>query len=208
MIALSSSSAVRLKGRPVGSGNKAGLEAMREDDPDSELVQAAQAGDTSAYEELVGKYEKKVFSLAYRILGQRSTAEDVVQETFLQAYLDLPYFRGKSSFRTWLFQIAYHRALDSYRARKREATISLDALQAGGWQKGEEDYAEKEETRLLLETLLSRLTPRERALVTMKYLNGFSYVEISRIVGDKPGSLKVSLHRIMKKLRDIWKEGL
>src|SRR6201981_1924793 len=90
------------------------------------LVQAAKAGDVSAFEELVRRYDRNVFRIAQHITHNREDAEDVVQDAFLKAYENLPQFQGQSKFYTWLVRIAVNEALMKLRRRRPERMVSLD----------------------------------------------------------------------------------
>ena len=94
--------------------------------PDEILVKKSQKGDYLSFEELVKRYEKKIYSLAYRIMGNKEDASDVLQETFLQAFKKLAGFKGKAKFSTWLYRIAVNICLMRKRKRKKMKTVSLD----------------------------------------------------------------------------------
>src|SRR5271156_6964653 len=99
-------------------------QVVKEDEP--VLVAAAKAGDISAFETLVGRYESKIFRLAQNITQNREDAEDVMQEAFLKAYEHLSGFQGNSRFYTWLVRIAVNQALMKLRKRKSDRSVSLD----------------------------------------------------------------------------------
>src|SRR5882724_738652 len=107
----------------LNSGASSGL--------DTELVLRAQAGDLEAFEVLTNRYERRIYSLAFRILRQEQDAEDVTQQTFLSAIENLKGFRGEASFATWLLRIATHAALKVIRKRKGLATVSLEEATEG-----------------------------------------------------------------------------
>src|SRR5436190_22986690 len=90
------------------------------------LVHAAKAGDISAFEELVKRYDRNVFRIAQHITQNREDAEDVVQDAFLKAYQNLGQFQGNSKFYTWLVRIAVNEALMKLRKRKSDKTVSMD----------------------------------------------------------------------------------
>ena len=90
------------------------------------LVQAAQQGDISAFEQLVSRYDRNVFRIAQHITQNREDAEDVVQDAFLKAYQKLDQFQGNSKFYTWLVRIAVNEALMRLRKRKTDKTVSMD----------------------------------------------------------------------------------
>src|SRR4051812_25702854 len=93
---------------------------------ESELVTQARAGDTTAFNELVRRYEGKIFRLALHVTQNREDAEDVLQEAFLKAYEHLDQFKGDSKFYTWIVRIAVNQALMKLRRRKTDKTVSMD----------------------------------------------------------------------------------
>ena len=94
---------------------------------DEILINRSREGDYSAFEELVKRYEQKIYNLAYRMMGNQADASDVLQETFLQALRKIKDFKGKSLFSTWVYRIAVNLCLMKKRRRKIEKTVSLDA---------------------------------------------------------------------------------
>src|SRR6266540_735920 len=90
------------------------------------LVEAARAGDTSAFEELVRRYDRNVFRIAQHITQNREDAEDVVQDAFVKAYTNLKQFQGQSKFYTWLVRIAVNEALMKLRRRRPDRMVSID----------------------------------------------------------------------------------
>src|SRR5271165_1260695 len=90
------------------------------------LVHAAKAGDISAFEELVKRYDRNIFRIAQHITQNREDAEDVVQDAFLKAYENLEQFQGNSKFYTWLVRIAVNESLMKLRRRRSDRTVSLD----------------------------------------------------------------------------------
>jgi len=102
---------------------------MKESNPEgheNELVARARSGDTDRFEALVNFYERRIHQIAYRIVENAQDAEDVLQETFLNAFENLQRFRGESSFYTWTVQIAVNAALQRVNRRRRPPTVSLD----------------------------------------------------------------------------------
>ncbi|MCS7337655.1 MAG: sigma-70 family RNA polymerase sigma factor, partial [Verrucomicrobiae bacterium] len=138
---------------------------MQDTTPDSELVRRAKAGELAAFEELTNRYERRVYTLALRIVGNQQDAEDVTQQTFLSVLDHIGEFRGDSSFATWLFRVATNAALKVLRKRRGLDTVSLEEAtepQAesdkiphpeyiADWRQSPDTLAQQAETRQLLE---------------------------------------------------------
>ncbi len=138
---------------------------------DGELVQRAKAGDLNAFEVLTTRYERRVYSLAMRILRQEQDAEDVTQQAFLSVVENLARFREESSFATWLYRIATFAALKVIRKRKGLDTVSLEEATEpredydsiphpeyiADWKQSPEELVERNETQRLLDDALVKL---------------------------------------------------
>src|SRR5262245_44979563 len=115
------------------------------------LVQAAQAGDVGAFEQLLKKYDRNVFRIALHITQNREDAEDVVQDAFLKAYQKLDQFQGNSKFYTWVVRIAVNEALMKLRKRKGDRTVSMDQeveTEDGTVPRDFADWIDRKSTRL------------------------------------------------------------
>lgn len=166
-------------------------------------------GDLKAFEELVRSYEKNVYQLALRILGNREDAEDAAQEVFLKAYRSLSRFQGDSKFSVWLYRIVTNQCTDMLRARKRRPVQSLSVQNDDG----EEDELPVPDERFSPEKLLDRKLTREavqrglnslsdesRQILLLRELRGLSYEEIGQALGLEPGTVKSRIFRARKKL--------
>ena len=189
--------------------------AAATEDPDGHLVERAQAGDARAFEALVRRYERWVFTLALRMVGDRGEAEDVAQDVFLKAYAGLPGFRGSSRFSTWLYAIASHHCLNhlASRARRPVPESSLrppgsDADESPGPVERLADEApradvllERQETARQVQEALLGLTEDHRLILVLREIQGLSYEEIARTVGVEVGTVRSRLHRARMALR-------
>ncbi len=179
---------------------------------DELLVSAAKQGDRAAFGELVRRYERKVYSLAYRYTGDPDDAADLAQEAFLKAFCALRTFHGRSSFSTWLYRVTANVCLDALRSRRRRRTLSLDQARPGGEGDREWDLAdpgadlqEQVQRREVHETILravGRLGPEQRMVVILRDFQGLSYQEISQILRLHLGTVKSRLNRARLALRD------
>ena len=185
-------------------------------DDDRGLVERVQAGDVAAFEVLVRRYERWVFTLAFRMVGDRQEAEDLAQDVFLKAYRGLRGFRGASRFSTWLYAIASHHCLNylaSSAARlRREAwdpdpvgdrggdvPSVLDRLPDGG--PGPDVIAENRDLRQTIQNELARLLEGHRLVLVLRDVQGMSYDEIAETLGIELGTVRSRLHRARTDLK-------
>ena len=171
-------------------------------DPDIELVDAALGGDESAFEELVRRYQRRIFSLVARMIGTPDDAPDIVQRVFLRAYSKLGSFRRRSTFKTWLYSIAINLSRNELRSRKRwgfkevveEGTAVVDA--------GMDERLIRSERRKILSSLLDGLPPKQKAVLTLRVYEEMSFQQIAEAVGISENSAKVNFHHAVRRLQD------
>lgn len=165
-------------------------------------VVKAKAGDQSAYERLYHTHHQNVFWHCLRITKNPADAEDVTQQVFLQAYLNLAGFRGECRFGTWLFRIATYESLLHLRKR-RHTEISLDELHetAANYLVGQGFNSSGILRRLFVSELLQRLPERTRTLVFLRHVSGWTQKELTNWLGIPLGTTKAQLSRARKALR-------
>ena len=173
-------------------------------EPDSLWVQRTLAGDTQAFGELVRRYERDVFNLAYRMLNDWGEAEDAAQEAFLRAYAHLNRYDQQRSFKTWLLSIASNHCIDRLR-RRRLTMLSLDeplpphpALTSDI--PGPEEAALANERSAQVQALLDELNPDYRVAVVLRYWYDYSYAEIAEMLGTTESAIKSRLFRARQTL--------
>jgi len=166
------------------------------------LVARARTGDREAFAELVRRYQRLVFAVSYRLLGDPDLAEDVVQDTFIRAFFSLERFRG-TTMRAWLLRIAHNAALDQLRARARRPTVPLE--QAGEHAAFDlpESSIEQAGLRAALEAALAALPVEQRAVVVLADVEGLPYEEIAQALGLPLGTVKSRLARARVRLRTL-----
>lgn len=166
-------------------------------------------GDANAFEHLVHAYEKTVYNLALRTLGNREDAEDVTQEAFLKAYRSLDSFRGDSKFSVWLYRIVSNLCLDLLRSRQRKPTQSLtvedDDGEIGELEISDEHFSpekllDRKLTRESVQRGLSALPDDARQILLLRELQGMSYEEIGQALDLEPGTVKSRIFRARKRL--------
>lgn len=161
-------------------------------------IQAALTGDQGAFECLVEAYKGPVYNLAYRMLGDRESALDAAQETFLRAYVHLESYQPDRKFSAWILSIASHHCIDLLR-RQHLDLVSLDDMEPepalSGPVEEPEGAALRSETHDEVQRLLARLPPGYRAPIILRYWHDLSYNEIAQMMGLSESAVKTRLHR-------------
>jgi len=169
----------------------------------------AKNGNDEGFTNLVEIYQKPVYNLCHRMLGETEAAEDAAQETFLKAYQNLARYDVERSFATWLLSIAAHHCIDRLRRRK-FSSFSIDEDEEGQTELPDrsapdpEDEAVRKQTRERLQSCLQSLEPIDRAAVIMRYWQDSSEIEIAQALKLTVPAVKSRLHRARRSLADIW----
>jgi RNA polymerase sigma-70 factor (ECF subfamily) len=184
-------------------------------DDDYPLVCRAQQGDFAAFDALVAKYGRRLYTLALRIVGRRQDAEEVVQQTFLSVIEHFKDFRHQSRFASWLMRIATNHALVLLRKRSRRRTVPLadDRSQEdydsiphpefiAQWRETPEQIAVQLEARQLLEQALADLDEKYRLVFLLRDVEGLSSTETAEALGISVANVKVRLLRARLRLRE------
>ena len=181
---------------------------------EQQWIDAARRGDQAAFEQLVRRYEKRVFALTGRMCRNPSDAEEAAQETFLAAWQGLPFFRGEASFSTWLYRLASNACVDLLRREGRHqagAGISLDDEESGfdppDPAPSPQALAERAELRQQIEAALAELPPEYRQVLILRELHQRTYDEIAEICSLDLGTVKSRISRGRKRLRKILLES-
>jgi RNA polymerase sigma-70 factor (ECF subfamily) len=176
--------------------------------PEVSWLPQALSGDAQAFTHLVETYQRPVYNLCYRMLGNAEDAEDAAQETFLRAYKSIRRYDSNRPFSTWLLSIAAHYCIDQIR-RARHPVVSIEELPvpdvpdpSPGLEGGLARREEQRRIRLLLE----RLEPVDRAAVVMYYWYDFSYEEIAKALSLTESAIKSRLHRARRAMAQGWLE--
>jgi RNA polymerase sigma-70 factor (ECF subfamily) len=176
------------------------------------LVEGLRLGDENAYEQLVTRFERPVYTLVYRLLSDPSEAADVVQEVFLKVFRKVDSFRGDCSLKTWIYRIAVHEAYNQrrwfQRHRRQETALEateeadvnyVDVLPDPG--RSPFDVTLDHETREQIEYALQRVNPRFRAAVVLRDIEEMSYEEIATVLQTNLGTVKSRILRGREALR-------
>jgi len=197
----------------------------RSQSDDKRCIQLILDGDRNAYQFLVEKYRTKAFSIAFSILRSEHDAEDVVQESFVKAYLSLKDFRGDSAFYTWFYRIVYNMAVDLKRKVSRTSSVSVEPYTPSG-EAGDKPEAHVPEEKLQelnripgpqdellrkqqakrIKEVLGEISDEHRTVIMLREVDGMSYEEIAEVVGVSKGTVMSRLHYARKKLQQALKE--
>lgn len=174
------------------------------------MIKKAAAGDESAFESLVVKYQTPVYRLCFRMVGNAEDAADLTQEAFVKAWRCLEGFQFKSAFSTWLFRLTSNVCLDHLRSRKRSQTVPLIVACEDSEELvidppdpaplPEEQLVLSEEQRCL-QLAMDALEAEERRLLALRVVNDMSYAEIAALLEIKEGTVKSRLSRARERLR-------
>jgi len=171
------------------------------------LIESAAAGDAAAFEQLVTKYEKLVYSVTFRMTGNREDALDLSQDTFVKVWKSLAFFKFESSFSTWIYRIAGNVCLDFLRRQKRtqSLTVSEDEVQLDvpDEQNDPAQMALEHAGQTELTEALNALEPEYRAALTLRAVAGMSYQEIADTLDIQPGTVKSRICRGRERLRKL-----
>lgn len=179
------------------------MRETREKTADVELVGAACAGDRAAYEAIVERYLKEVFSVAVRILGNAADAEDVSQDTFLRAYERLDTYDRNRSFRNWLLKIASNLSINRIRSRGRERRLRLKMAENEGDGTCEPVVPDDVPSPREWAYWLDQIDESQRSAVVLFHFHDLPYTEIAEVLGVPVNTVRTHLYRGRKRLREL-----
>jgi RNA polymerase sigma-70 factor (ECF subfamily) len=174
---------------------------------DEELVAAFQAGDIAAFDVLVGRWDRKIQGVIFRLVGSHEEARDVSQETFLKAYRALGTFKKEARFSSWLYQIAVNATRDRMRRRRRRNDLSLEdvdesaesALRDGS--PSAFDLVESGDLSRLVAAAMADLPDEQREVLILKEYQGLTFPEIAETLAVPLSTVKTRLYRGLGQLR-------
>ena len=182
---------------------------------DEELVARARAKDFGAFEQLLDRYEDKIFRLAYRFVRNETEAKEVLQDTFLSIWRKLDTFKGDAQFGSWLYRVAANTALMRLRAQRRHPEISTEELPIGyldnygqvpppgeNWAKRPDDELQSDELRRHIQSAVDALPEIYRTVFLLRDVEGLSTEETGEILSISVPTVKTRLHRARIALRD------
>ena len=179
---------------------------------EAELIQQSCAGSIDAFEQLILLYEKRVYTIAYKYMGNHEDASDMAQEALIKAYQSIGSFRGEAAFGTWLGKITANRCLDELRKRKKLQTTSLEdtlELEEGCVKKElespavtPEEHAVQQETAAYMQMLIGELKEECRVAIVLREMDGYSYEAIADSLSCSVGTVKSRISRARQYLRE------
>lgn len=182
---------------------------------DHELVTRAQQGSEKAYRELLGRFQRPVFSIIYRMIRDREQAEDLAQETFVRVFNHIDRYDPRYKFSSWIFKIATNLTIDHIR-RKELDTVSIDgsrnavtaeqieatSITIASPDENPEELLEAKQLGEEIESAIGRLRPEYRAAILLRHVDGREYQEIAEILSLPLGTVKTYIHRGRNELRE------
>jgi len=175
---------------------------------DEELVARSQRGDVDSFNELIIRWERPIYALAYRVIGRDEEARDVCQEAFLRAFRALPGFKGQAKFSSWLYRITLNLCRDWIRRQRRapvsqmpEDTDVLEMAAARGPVESIEDLVARRELSAVVEEAMAVLPDEQRTAIILKEYHGMTFQEIADLQGCPLSTVKTRLYQGLAVLR-------
>ena len=175
---------------------------------DEELVALSVQGDHDSFNELVHRWERPIYALAYRTIGREDDARDVCQETFLRAFRALPAFRGDAKFSSWLYRITINLCRDWVRRQRRSPTVQVgedvdlsELAAAQGPTESIEDLVARRDLSQQVERAMAALSADQRTAIVLKEYHGMTFQEIATVLGCPLSTVKTRLYQGMTTLR-------
>ncbi|MGE3177546.1 MAG: RNA polymerase sigma factor [Vicinamibacterales bacterium] len=182
---------------------------------DEELVARSIGGDTESFNELILRWERPIYALAYRTIGREEDARDVCQETFLRAFRALPGFRGQAKFSSWLYRITLNLCRDWMRRERRAPIVQVpddtdvvELAAAAEPSESIEDLVTRRDLTRIVERVMATLPEEQRTAIVLKEYHGLTFQEIAELVGCPLSTVKTRLYQGLAVLRrELAKHG-
>ncbi len=175
---------------------------------DEELVALSIGGDVESFNQLVLRWERPIFALAYRVIGREEEARDVVQETFLRAFRGIGSFRGQAKFSSWVYRIALNLCRDWIRRERRAPILptpeGVDVIELAAEQgpvESIEDLVARNDMSKVVADLMTRLPEEQRTAIILKEYHGMTFQEIADLQGVPLSTVKTRLYQGLNVLR-------
>ena len=175
---------------------------------DDELVTLARGGDAESFNQLILRWERPIYALAYRVIGREEDAKDVCQETFLRAFRALPAFKGQAKFSSWIYRIALNLCRDWIRRKRRAPVMQMpEGVEPGeliadtGPVETIEDLVGRRQLSAVVEEAMALLPEEQRTAIILKEYHGMTFQEIADMQGCPLSTVKTRLYQGLTVLR-------
>jgi RNA polymerase sigma-70 factor (ECF subfamily) len=175
---------------------------------DEELVARSRGGDADSFNQLILRWERPIYALAYRVIGREEDARDVCQETFLRAFRALPGFKGEAKFSSWVYRIALNLCRDWMRKQRRAPTVQMpegvdpvEMASERGPVESIETLVERRELSGVVEEAMALLPDEQRMAIILKEYHGMTFQEIADLQGCPLSTVKTRLYQGLSVLR-------
>ena len=181
---------------------------------EGELLRAARRGDSAAFETLMSAYERKIYGLCLRMMGNTHDGEDAAQEAMLRIWQKLGQCRDEAALSTWIYRVTASACTDALRKRSRQAAPSLEGLREEGFDAADpaltpEDVAQESERRRAMDEAIAAVPPEMRSVFLLRDVHGLSVEQTARALGVSQGTVKSRLSRAREKIaRRLRESGL
>jgi len=172
---------------------------------DFDLIRRFLKGEEQAFSELVRKYQKRAYYLAYRFTHNHHDADDLSQEAFIKAYNSLKNFKGGSSFFTWFYRITTNLCINYLSRKPKQVQVPVENLPLSHPDPDAQSVMEDKELRLKINEAIEKLPLQQRAAFTLRQLEGLSFIETSEVMNCSVGAAKASYFHAVQKLRKYLK---
>lgn len=182
------------------------------DKSDLQLVSEFQNGNIESFNELVRRYQQKVYWIARRMIGNHDDADDIVQEVFVKVHKKLNNFRSESSFYTWLYRIATNMSINAIRKKKLVEWFRFDDALPTMNLVSDESYdphkkMESQENRAMLSNAIAGLPAKQKQVFIFRYYDELPYAEIAKIMKTSVGGLKANYFHAVKNIQKYFKDN-
>lgn len=175
---------------------------------DEDLVSRSRGGDLDSFNQLILRWERPIYALAYRVIGREEDARDVCQETFLRAFRALPGFKGQAKFSSWVYRIALNLCRDWMRRQRRAPTMQIpegvdpEELAAGGGPaESIEDLVSRRQLSAVVAEAMALLPEEQRTAIILKEYHGMTFLEIAELQGCPLSTVKTRVYQGLSVLR-------
>ena len=155
-----------------------------------------------AFAELVKQYSQPLYWQIRRLVLSHDNADDVLQNTFVKAWMNIDSFQGKSQLSTWMYRIAINESIDFLRRQRNVSTLDIDDAPNVANQLMSDDYFDGDEAQAMLQQAIAKLPEVQRTVFNLRYYDDMKYSEISKILNTSVGAHKASYHIAVKKIKE------